>query len=522
MSKTHTAVFGKLRSIFWPVSRHELKKFLPMFFMLFLICFNYSVVRNIKDALIVTAKSSGAEAIPFIKVWVMLPGAILATWIYTRLSRYFSQEKVFCLLLGAFVVYFALFILVFYPYQEALRPDSAADALQALLPSGFKGLIAMYRHWSFTIFYVVSELWACLVLNVLFWGFANQVTTLTEAKRFYAMFQVGANVGTIVAGQVSVFLGNMAIRTTQQGGDGWGGALTALLSLVICSGVLVMIIFRWVNRHVHLDPWIHESPSEHRPKHSLRASFAYLSTSKYLLCIASIVLSYNLVINLVEVVWKDRLRHLYPDPALFNNYLNNVTTMVGVMATCAAFTMPWIIRVRGWKFLAMVAPVVLLLSSAAFFGLLLFQDSIGIVLTALLGGTPLGLVVLFGAIQNCCSKACKYSVFDASQNMAFIPLDHETKLKGKAAIDGVGSRLGKSGGSLIHQGLLMVFASLVGSAPVVSVVVLAVIALWMISVSSLAKQFHSITTGVPAEAPQKQEIVAEGAAPAAAVSAVSL
>ena len=85
---------------------------------------------------------------------------------------------------------------------------------------------------------------------------------------------------------------------------------------------------------------------------------------------------------------------------------------------------------------------------------------------------PLALVVFFGGAQNCLSKAAKYSVFDATKEMAFIPLDHDVKLKGKAAIDGVGSRLGKSGGSLIHQGLLMMFGSLSLSSPYVAVILM--------------------------------------------------
>jgi AAA family ATP:ADP antiporter len=76
--------------------------------------------------------------------------------------------------------------------------------------------------------------------------------------------------------------------------------------------------------------------------------------------------------------------------------------------------------------------------------------------------------------------------------MAFIPLDHESKLKGKAAIDGVGSRLGKSGGSLIHQGLLMVFATVSSSAPYVAIILMVVIGLWIISVRSLGHQFSSL------------------------------
>ena len=82
--------------------------------------------------------------------------------------------------------------------------------------------------------------------------------------------------------------------------------------------------------------------------------------------------------------------------------------------------------------------------------------------------------------------------------MAYIPLSHESKLKGKAAIDGVGSRLGKSGGSFIHQGLLMIFSTLSASSPYVAGFLVAVIGLWIGAVRSLGKQFNAVAgSGVP-------------------------
>ncbi len=71
---------------------------------------------------------------------------------------------------------------------------------------------------------------------------------------------------------------------------------------------------------------------------------------------------------------------------------------------------------------------------------------------AALGTTPLMLAVIVGTIQNIMSKSAKYSLFDPTKEMAYIPLDQEQKSKGKAAIDVVGARLGKSGGSFDPTG----------------------------------------------------------------------
>lgn len=89
------AEFGRLRSFLWPIHRSELKKVIPMLLIFFLICFNYNVLRATKDALIVTAPDSGAEALPFIKVWAIIPAVFLMTYLYTRVSNRFTREKVF-------------------------------------------------------------------------------------------------------------------------------------------------------------------------------------------------------------------------------------------------------------------------------------------------------------------------------------------------------------------------------------------------------------------------------------------
>src|SRR6266404_5491085 len=93
MSDRDTKEFGRFRSLFCPVHKHELKLFLPLVLIFFFICFNYNILRAAKDSLVVTA--SGAEIIPFMKVWAILPMALVMTLLFTRLSNRFSAEKVF-------------------------------------------------------------------------------------------------------------------------------------------------------------------------------------------------------------------------------------------------------------------------------------------------------------------------------------------------------------------------------------------------------------------------------------------
>src|SRR5438445_6280360 len=95
MKQLNHSAFGKIRSYAWPIFPHELKKLVPMLIMLFCVCFNYSILRNLKDSILVTENDSGAAIIPFIKVWVMLPAAVLVTFLFTYLSNHFSRKALF-------------------------------------------------------------------------------------------------------------------------------------------------------------------------------------------------------------------------------------------------------------------------------------------------------------------------------------------------------------------------------------------------------------------------------------------
>ncbi len=499
MSHTEVQAFGKLRSFIWPIHRYELRKFLPMLFIMFLVCFNYSIVRNMKDTVVVT--TSGAEVIPFIKLWAMLPGAILLTLFYTYLSRRYSQERAFYVMVTMFISFYSLFAFVLYPYRDVLHPHQLTESLSTLLPEGFNGLVAMLCNWSFTVFYVMSELWGSLVLSVIFWGFANEVTKLHEARRFYSVFSIFSNIAAIAAGQSANYLAygdgaGFIFRFASD--DSFEQGLMFLMFLVTICGIGIMVIFRWMNKNVLNDPSfddLHKTKSDmkkNKKRLSLKESFAFLSNSKYLICIAVLVIAYNLTINLAEVVWKDQLRTLKPEPEEFNRFLNNVTSAIGCVSTLTAVFMVRIISKFGWTRTAMITPIIMLITCMGFFAFMIFQGTLGPIAFALTGLTPLTIAVFFGATQNCFSKAMKYSVFDATKEMAFIPLDHETKLNGKAAIDGVGSRFGKSGGSLVHQGLILVFGSLTSSASYVAVIILAVITGWITAVRSLGVRFADV------------------------------
>lgn len=497
-SEEHSQPEGRLYALF-PFSRKDLRMLIPMSLMVFFVCFNYSLLRNLKDTVVVTAVASGAEVIPFIKVWFVFPMAVVLTVIFTKLSNRYTQERVFYIFISGFLIIYALFAYVCYPLSDVIHPHHTADYLQSILPAGFSGLIAAFRYWSFTVFYVMCELWSSIVLTVLFWGFANEVTKVSEARYYYSFLGVFSNIAAIIAGSIGIYFSNLTFNSDLPfGNTAWEQTLIEIVSITIIFGILTMLVFRWMNCKVLNDPVFEDlhkasKPAKKKQKISLRESLSFLSQSKYLLCIAVLVVAYNFSINIVEVIWKDKLYGLYPDPIDFNIYLNEVTRMVGIISTIISLFMGYMIGRCGWTWTALITPVTLLITSIGFFVFMFWSSQLADITFAIAGMTPLAIVVFFGGAHNSLSKAMKYSVYDATKEMAFIPLSHEWKLKGKAAIDGIGSRFGKLGGSAVLQGFLILFGSLSASAPYIAVVLLAVIVIWVIVIKSLGKQFVKLT-----------------------------
>jgi len=89
--KKKKGFLGKLKSIVPPAN--ERQKLIPLALMFFCILFNYTILRDTKDVLMVTAPKSGAEVIPFIKTYVNLPVAIVSAvrtlcWLSSCVPQY--------------------------------------------------------------------------------------------------------------------------------------------------------------------------------------------------------------------------------------------------------------------------------------------------------------------------------------------------------------------------------------------------------------------------------------------------
>ena len=171
--------------------------------------------------------------------------------------------------------------------------------------------------------------------------------------------------------------------------------------------------------------------------------------------------------------------------------MGNLTLLTGVssmvMMLIGAHLLP---RIR-WFSGAILTPFVLFISGLGFFVFVVFDKSIHSYIDLVLFD-PLWLAVIFGLVLNALSKATKYSFFDPTKEMSYIPIDNELKTKGKAAVDIVGARVAKSFGALIPSTLFMIFPAATFSSitPYLMVIFIIISLVWLVNVKFLSVEYE--------------------------------
>jgi AAA family ATP:ADP antiporter len=129
----------------------------------FFICFNFHSILMLMLFLL-----------PFYR----RPCAMLFLVGYSKLSNVFSSKSVlFYVTLLPFFIFYTAFAFVLYPNR---------DLIHNLLPTATStesAPMSLLRYWSFSLYFIVSELWASAGVPLLFWTCANDVTKMDEARR---------------------------------------------------------------------------------------------------------------------------------------------------------------------------------------------------------------------------------------------------------------------------------------------------------------------------------------------------
>ncbi len=479
--------FGKLQSILWPIHGYELKKFLPMSFLMFFILFVYTMVRDLKDSLVrKLAVCGGSELIPQLKLWFVLPAAVLLVILYTFLLNKFGFKKTFYIMVSSFMAFYAIFVLFLYPNHASIHANEATvRAMQASWPKFFYWIIPCLTNWSFTLFYVLSELWGTMAISSLFWQFAYQVTMKNEVKRFFGLYAIVGNIGVVLSG-------GLLKTVSKMGGD---AHIYVCVGVCIAFGIATMIMYWYINAVVLKDPKLYDptqvKEKKKKEKVGIMDGIKILCKSPYLLMICAIVLCYGIGINFFEVIWKKYTDSMAKGATGVSDMMANLSMLTGILTIIASLLGQNVLRKTKWRTAALIPASILAIFGGIFFVIVLYGEYVS---PTIFGTSFVVLAVWFGLVQDALSKSVKYCLFDATKNMAYLPLDEDTRTKGQAAVEVIGGRAGKAGASAVGMFLTSVVSAgsvLTDHLATIAVLFTTTVVVWIGSVFNLSKKYEA-------------------------------
>ena len=113
----------KIFNFLFPIHKTEMRQFFTTAIMIFCILFVQNIARALKDSLITTLVAT--EVISVLKLWVVLPAAVLTSIIYVQMTKYMRGERVLYIILSFFVFFFIYFGFFIFPkFERSQKPKS--------------------------------------------------------------------------------------------------------------------------------------------------------------------------------------------------------------------------------------------------------------------------------------------------------------------------------------------------------------------------------------------------------------
>jgi AAA family ATP:ADP antiporter len=499
--------FQGIRAFFWPIHAYELKKFLPMGFMLFLMTFIYVILRDTKDTLIITAPNSGAEAIAYLKLYVMTPVTVLFVLGYIALSKVLSRQGLFYAIFIPFLLFFWAFSSFIYPNRETLHLSSEAiSALQMQYPN-FAYAMPALGNWSYSLFYILAALWPAAIITMLFWQFANEIMTVKDAKRFYILLVVFANLGLMLGGYVIIneqqsnqqivdLLSTNGIQLDP--GTAWETTLESLMAWISLAGFFILVLYAVMNRTILKDERFYKPTKTEsgqvidKPQLPFVKSLVEIFKSPYLWLMIGIIFAYATSTYITNTLWKGQIAIAFPSPGEYNNFMAESSMSGGIISGILLIFAAYIILHRcSWFTAAVITPVLLLISSLAFFGFVAYANGQDPTMP-FMGSTISKAVAWMGAWQKTLIKSL--GLYWVTLQIAYIPLNQDLKVKGKAVVDVFFKRLSLPAGAVIMSNLQMSSGGAAFSTmtPLLALIMIVIVGFWIWCLRSLSHRFEAL------------------------------
>jgi len=427
--------------LFADVQAGEGAKALLLMTTVFLILTGYSLIKPVREALIITA--GGAELKTYLSgVMALLLLLVVPAYgaLASRVNRIRLITTVILIFVSNLVAFFAL-----------------------------RGLNALYYAVAFYIWIGIFNV--CVVAQ--FWSFANDVYDPAQGKRLFAIVGVGSTVGAIAGAAIAKLMGKR---------------LGPYVPMLLCAGVLLvcLVLFHVIHALDRREPRDRVRASQAAADQPLGGAGALklLMDNRYLLLIGLLVLLANWVntngeyiISKTFKVMADRMVAAgqtggLPAEAfqkqLALEFFAGYQLAVNILtATLQLFVVSRIFKWFGVRVALFVLPLI------AMFGY------------GMMAWVPL---LAYIRVAKIAENGCDYSIQNTARHALWLPTTREEKYKAKAAMDTFPQRMG----DVLSACVVWLAARLVLPVRDMAVLNLALVVLWLLVVVGIARHHRRL------------------------------
>lgn len=468
-------LLNKIKNHIFPIYPGEYVKFFLLSMLSFFVCINFTLLRNVKETLIITHPDMGINAIPFLRSWFLIPIMFLFVKAYTFLSARYTQFQVCYFIVGFFLLYFLFFVFLLLPFNDFFKLNFFGDQILLLYPSFLHPVGDIVRNWSFSIYYCIAEVWGIVVVLILFWGISNRSTNVEQAKRFYSPMILIANISGIFSAQISLVLsqGNFKHLFFPSLGR-WEATLSSLTLCASLVSAAVLLFFFFLDLNLKKQPGYDILAHKKLPpkeEMSMIKIIRYILKNPKFWSLGFMVFAYFFSTGIMEFIWKFYLQKIYPDANDFNDYLNEMTIYISVISTFVAlFITSRLLQKFSWTLSAMITPIVLLIPLILLLINNVFYHNYS---------NFLFLSSFLGACFYCLNRICKFTFFDLTKEIAFVEFSNDEQIKAKAVLDGMVPKFAKTSEAVFLQIFIIFFNGFDFIIPFVLFLILVIHLFWV-------------------------------------------
>ena len=444
-------LLDRILNIFADVRAGEGLTVLLLMTNLFLLLAGYYLLKTIREPLILAAKGGGAEVKSYAAAAIAGILMILVP-AYSALASRVSRVK----LINGVTLFFIACLVAFFLLNKAGVPVGVPFFIWV----GIFNLV------------VIAQLWA----------FANDVYTVEEGKRLFAIVGFGASLGAIAG---AFFTGQLVKQY---------GPYPFMLGAAVLLAIS-MIVTNLVNKRAKRGrgsnvtagdraegkgaPAAADQNQEDRVRG--KNGFALVLGDRYLLLIALLMLISNLVNTTGEYILGKTVVTLFTqahgaaaaggidEKKVIGEFYGNYFTIVNIVAALIqAFLVSRVIKYFGIRGALLALPLVALIG----YGAMAFVPVLAFIRTAKIA-----------------ENSIDYSLQNTTRNALYLPTSREAKYKAKQANDTFFVRFG----DVISAGIVFAGTAWLGFAPKhFAFVNLALIAMWLVIAVALGRWFHKL------------------------------